>query len=264
MEQANDFLAESEALASILEGLDPADWDRETQFKRWTINDVLVHLHFWNLGADLALNDPDQFTASLGQIAEALNAGTLRAYENNIIAERGADLRDAWRTLYTDMAGRWVKLDPKRRVKWAGPDMSVRSSMTARQMETWAHGMEVFDLLGIRRREHDRIRNIVILGVNTFGWSFQVHGRAVPEVMPHLVLTAPSGAVWEYGEAGGSERISGPAAEFAQVVTQTRNIADTSLLVEGPVATAWMAEAQCFAGPPETPPAPGVRFLATA
>jgi hypothetical protein len=45
------------------------------------------------------------------------------------------------------------------------------------------------------------------------------------------------------------------------VVTQTRNIADTGLKVTGPNATAWMEIAQCFAGRPEMPPAPGTRCL---
>ena len=261
MEQARDFFDESEALAAVLQDLSPTDWERSTQFKGWTINDVLVHLHFWNRGADLALTDPDRFVDSLKDLTKALAASRLRELENTEVVERGAALFQAWRALYTDMAGRWETLDPKRRVKWAGPDMSVRSSMTARQMETWAHGQEVFDLLGIRRQEHDRIRNVVVLGVNAFGWSFKVHGHAVPERMPFLQLTAPSGAVWDYGEADQPDRIRGPAVSFAQVVTQTRNIADTPLIVEGPVATAWMAEAQCFAGPPEMPPAPGTRFV---
>ena len=47
--------------------------------------------------------------------------------------------------------------------------------------------------------------------------------------------------------------------DFARVVTQTRNVADTGLSVQGPVAQEWMAIAQCFAGAPETPPPPGAR-----
>ena len=43
--------------------------------------------------------------------------------------------------------------------------MSARSAISARQMETWAHGQEVFDVLGADREEHDRIRNIVVLGL---------------------------------------------------------------------------------------------------
>jgi hypothetical protein len=53
--------------------------------------------------------------------------------------------------------------------------------------------------------------------------------------------------------------LEGRATEFCQVVTQCRNIADTSLKVSGDVARQWMAVAQCFAGPPQDPPAPGVR-----
>ena len=65
------------------------------------------------------------------------------------------------------------------------------------------------------------------------------------------------------GEASETEVIEGLAEEFCQVVTQTRNIADTSLIVTGKNAAAWMEIAQCFAGAPETPPAPGTRKITT-
>ena len=68
--------------------------------------------------------------------------------------------------------------------------------------------------------------------------------------------------MWTWNGDEESNRISGSAVEFAQVVTQVRNIADTSLAVTGPVATEWMGMAQCFAGGPETPPAPGTRHKA--
>ncbi|MCE8555965.1 TIGR03084 family protein [Ruegeria pomeroyi] len=258
MEQAGDFLAECQALDAVLDGVRGADWDRPTQFKGWTLNDVLVHLHFWNRMADLSLTDPAAFQARAAETLAGIGRDGFRATENAMVTERGADLRAAWAAQYTDMAERWATLDPKQRLQWVGPEMSARSSITARQMETWAHGQEVFDCLGATRTETDRIRNIVVLGVNTFGWSFKVHGRPQPEMMPRLELTAPSGALWDFGEPG-ANRIAGPAVEFAQVVAQTRNIADTSLVVEGPVATEWMAIAQCFAGGPETPPTKGAR-----
>lgn len=259
MEQAQDFLDESDALAAILSDLPDADYDRPTQFKGWTINDVLVHLHFWNGAADLSLTDPDQFTVVLEGLTGALRKGSLRDHENVEVKQRGGDLLATWMALYRDMGPRWTNLEPKTRVAWAGPSMSVRSSMTARQMETWSHGQEIFDLLGLQREEKDRIRNVVVLGVNTFGWTFKVNGLEVPETMPQVSLTLPSGAAAEFGEPG-DNRISGSAVAFAQVVTQTRNIADTELSVEGPVATTWMEKAQCFAGPPEAPPAPGSRY----
>ena len=81
-----------------------------------------------------------------------------------------------------------------------------------------------------------------------------------PGPMPYLELTAPSGAVWTYGDESETERVTGLAEEFCQVVTQTRNVADTDLIVTGATAQDWMSKAQCFAGAPETPPAPGARF----
>lgn len=258
--QAEDFVAESEALNDALDHV--TDYDAPTQFKGWTVNDVLVHLHYWNLSADLSATDPQAFTVMLGETVKAMQGGGLRPVENARIAARGPELRAAWIDLARDMGRRWAGFDPKMRVKWAGPDMSVRSSMTARQMETWAHGQEIFDLLGLKRAEKDRIRNIVILGVNTFEWSFRVRGAQPPGPMPTLTLTAPSGEVWRFGE--GEDAIEGAAVEFAQVVTQVRNFADTALTARGETARVWMETAQCFAGPPETPPQPGTRGPARA
>jgi uncharacterized protein (TIGR03084 family) len=166
-----------------------------------------------------------------------------------------------WREFYQEMTDRFVVADPKQRVKWVGPDMSVRSSITARLMETWAHGQAVYDLLGHVRNEADRIQNIAVLGVNTFGWTFTNRGVAVPTDPPYIRLTAPSGAIWEWNPPAQQENcIEGKAVEFCQVVTQVRNLADTTLQVSGETATSWMSIAQCFAGPPENPPASGKRF----
>ncbi|MDJ0612508.1 MAG: TIGR03084 family metal-binding protein [Rhizobiaceae bacterium] len=262
MQQAADFLEESEVLIKLVSELDEAQFDMPTQFKGWTINDILVHLHFWNLGADLSLNDPDAFTTMFDELFGALKAGKLRDHENSKIKERGRELLSLWSDLSKDMGRRWQHVDPKTRVKWAGPDMSVRSSMSARQMEVWAHGQAIFDLLGKDRPEGDRIRNIVMLGVNAFGWSHKVHGLEVPEEKPTISLKSPSGETWVYGD--GEDRIDGNAVEFCQVVTQTRNVADTALKVTGTDALRWMENAQCFAGPPNRPPAPGSRYKTKA
>ncbi len=260
MQQADHFLEECDALAEVIESQLNGRWESSTQFKNWTVNDVLVHLYYWNRMADTALVDPGAFKVSLTECLQALEAGSLRDVENNAVVERGEELLHLWRNHYSDMANRWRDVDPKQRVPWAGPSMSVRSSISARQMETWAHGHEVFDLLGEERVESDRIKNIVILGVNTFGFSYQVRKRKVPEYMPALMLTSPSGKKWEFGEANAG-KIAGPAVSFAQVVTQTRNYKDTDLHVEGETAIDWMENAQCFAGPPEPVPRPGSRTM---
>ena len=81
----------------------------------------------------------------------------------------------------------------------------------------------------------------------------------VPNPIPYVRLESPSGLIWEWNEPSEHDYIQGAAVEFAHVVTQGRNIAEADLEVHGPSATAWMDIAQCFAGPPETPPATGLR-----
>jgi len=257
--QADDFLTESETLYAALTGLDDTALLQATQFKGWTIEDVLVHLHFWNIAADLSVSDEAGMQKRVASVMAALKeTGSMRSGENATVTERGTALREAWITNARNMAVRWRDMDPKQRLTWVGPTMSARSSITARQMETWAHGFEIFDTLGKAREEQDRIKNIVVLGVNTFGWSHQVQSLPVPEAMPRLTLTAPSGEVWTFGEVGDNS-ITGSAVDFAAVVTQTRAFADTDLIATGDTAQTWMTHAQCFAGPPETPPAAGTR-----
>ena len=140
--------------------------------------------------------------------------------------------------------------------------MGVAMFTTARYMETWAHAQEVYDLVGAPRVHTDRIKNIATIGVKTFGWTFVNRKLEVPAPTPFVVLTAPSGAVWEWNEPSESERIRGDAVDFCHVVTQGRNIADTPLEVTGTVASQWMAIAQCFAGGAVDPPKPGTRMAA--
>ncbi len=261
MQQAEDFRAESEALNALLQGADEARFSEPTQFKSWTIDAVLQHLYFWNIMAGFQITDEDQLVETMSKIAS--QKGGMRAFENDHFEGlSGHALRKAWFANVQETADLFADADPKQRLKWAGPDMSARSSITARLMETWAHGQEVYDHLGVVRENEDRIQNIVVLGVNTFGWTYRTRREDPPGPMPHLKLTAPSGAVWTYGEDTSEDLIEGRAEEFCQVVTQTRNIADTDLIVTGPVAADWMSKAQCFAGAPETPPAPGTRRTA--
>lgn len=261
LQGVDDFAQECALLDALLSGCSPADWQRATQFKGWTANDVLVHLHYWNCMADWTLRDSARFESELRRAGHSIAAGKLRALENEAIVERGAALLAVWRQQWQSMLTSWRGIDPKARLRWAGPDMSARSCITARQMETWAHGQALFDLHGQERLESDRIRNIVVLGVNTFAWSFQARQQAVPDAVPRVSLRAPSGALWVYGQPQANNCIDGAAVDFARVATQTRHVQDTGLRVSGPVAQAWMRQAQCFAGPAHPPPSPGARFV---
>ncbi len=265
MRQAQDLLDESKALAALLAPLSVTDYTTPTQFKHWTIDNILRHLHVWNIAADLSLTDEAAFGAFIQQMMAGVRGGRLPDFEAEYLdGLAGAALRAAWIGRAEGFAANFAAADPKRRLKWVGPEMSALSSITARLMETWSHAQAIYDVLGAERTDTDRIGNIVRLGVNTYGFTWRNRRMEPPGPMPRLKLTAPSGTIWKYGEASDSSVITGSATEFCQVVTQCRNIADTSLEVSGDVAHQWMAVAQCFAGPPQDPPPAGTRCRASA
>ena len=264
LQESWDFKAESEAVAALLSGLSDADYNTITQFKDWTIYDIIAHLHLWNMAADWTLNEPTKFAALMGEAIQVFQGGkTHQDLQREWCARQGLDtgakLYAAWVEGYRSVADKYAAADPDKRVKWGGPDMSVRSCIIARQMETWAHAQAIFDVLGQTRTDADRLKNVAHIGVTTYSWSFKVNGREPILPKPYVHLTAPSGAIWEWNDPQTDNIVKGSATEFCQVVTQCRNIGDTSLTTTGEAAREWMAIAQCFAGGPEAPPVPGKR-----
>ena len=262
--QALDYREECELLHALLKNLAPSEWDQSTLFKSWTFNDVIRHLYLFDHAAKLTLLDPEGFKVWLTEMKRQLARGRSmpEVAREWLDGCAGEDLLVLWWSCCREVSDAYAKAQPSQRVAWAGPAMSVRSSISARQMETWAHGQELFDALGQVRIEGDRIRNIAVMGVNTFGWSFANRGLKAPERKPYVRLVSPSGQVWDWHDPSANERIDGAAVDFCRVVAQTRNVGDTQLVVTGEIARTWMSIAQCFAGPPEAPPAPGSRFLA--
>jgi uncharacterized protein (TIGR03084 family) len=261
--QPRDFLDESEALYAILAPRPESDLALATQFKAWTIEDVIAHLHLFNQAAAMSLGDPERLKTFFVELRRRRDGGrSLREVSFDLLAPlRGRALLEQWWQECRETARAFEDVDPRMRVPWGGPDMSARSSISARLMETWAHGQAVFDRLGLERVDSDRIRNVAVLGVNTFAWTFRNRGLDFPGPAPRIRLEAPSGALWEWNPESESGLVEGSATEFCQVVAQTRAWQDTRLRAEGEGARAWMAIAQCFAGPPEDPPMPGTRSL---
>lgn len=261
LKEAQDLRDEARELHRLLEPLKEEDWSRETAFKRWTIDDIVQHLHATDLLAAASLAGPEAFAEMMGAIRARRDGGLSRVEETRARVGNltGRKLLARWQEELERLCANLEVLAPDTRLKWAGPDMGVRMFTTARQMETWAHGQAIYDLLGLDRRDGDRLQNIAVIGVKTFGWTFANRGLPLPGDAPHVRLTAPSGAIWTWNPPSEDNLVEGDAVAFCQVTAQTRNVADTALTVRGEPARAWMAMAQCFAGPPEDPPAPGTR-----
>jgi len=261
LQESIDLRAEADELHAFLETLDPGDWTVPTKFMGWTPWDVVAHLHFFDQVSMVALAGREVFAARRKQLIEMMGSGLSNA---EIARKEYGDLAPEellrrWIETCHDMSDQLGASDPKRRLPWFGPDMGVRMFTTARFMETWAHAQEIYDLKGVARTVDDRIRNIAVIGIKTFGWTFVNRGLEVPGPPPYVRLVAPSGAIWEWNEPSETECIRGDAVDFCHTVTQGRNVADTGLVVTGEIANQWMAIAQCFAGPPADPPAPGER-----
>jgi uncharacterized protein (TIGR03084 family) len=140
-------------------------------------------------------------------------------------------------------------LDPKQKVPRYGPPMAARSKVTARIMETWAHGQDIRDAFGIVEIPTGRLHHVCHLGVRARTHAFAANDVAVPEGDVHVVLAAPDGGTWEWGAPIAVDVVAGPALDFALLVTQRRHRDDLALRARGPVADRWLDLAQAFAGP---------------
>lgn len=262
LQVSQDLKAEADELGALLEPLSDADWERATPFNNWRVLDVVAHLHYFDRVSLLSLQSPDGFDDEarwIGGMMRMNAAERASATLERLGNPKPGELLATWHGECHRMCDLLGESDPKRRLRWFGPDMGLQMFTTARYMETWAHGHDVYDLLGKARAYTDAIKNIAVIGVKTFGWTFVNRKQEVPGPPPFVQLAAPSGETWEWNDPNSDDRVRGSAAEFCHVVTQGRNVQDTSLEVTGPVATAWMAIAQCFAGGPVDPPAPGAR-----
>lgn len=253
-ELTTDLAAEHADLDALVAGLDEAGFDAPTPAEGWSVRDQLSHLAWFDREAVRAAVDPEGFTATLPD-ALADEAFTERAVVEGR-AMSGAEVLAWWREARAGVVGALGRLDPSVRVPWYGPPMSAASFTTARLMETWAHGQDVADGLGVERTPTDRLRHVAFLGVRAFPNSYRVRGLPVPDVPVRVELTAPSGERWAWGDEEAADRVRGPALDFCLVATQRRHVDDTALEAEGPVAAEWLRLAQAFAGPagPGRPP----------
>ncbi|MFO7962862.1 MAG: TIGR03084 family metal-binding protein [Desulfobacterales bacterium] len=254
-----DLKAEHEALDAFVSDFDENQWMTMTPSPGWNIKDQLCHLAYFDGRAALSIIDPGAFNKHLADIMADMN-GFIDMMQHLGKDMAPADVIRWWRDERKNMLEAYAGLHPKDRLVWYGPPMSALSSATARLMETWAHGQDVFDAVKVKRTNTDRLRHIAHLGVTTFKWSYINRGLEVPETAIRVELSAPSGDVWTWGPEGVADGITGPAEDFCLVVAQRRHVDDTRLVVTGAAARDWMEKAQCFAGPATAGPAAGERI----
>jgi uncharacterized protein (TIGR03084 family) len=261
----SDLKWEQETLDALVSDLAPSVWKTITPGGDWTVKDEICHLAYFDYTARLSSTDAQAFNAHLVEMFEKVKR--MEDVSRITLAKGRAmtvqQLIDWWRSERYQLINALSRLDPKDRLPWYGPPMSARSFATARLMETWAHGQDIYDVLKKKRPVSPGLKHIVHLGVTTFGWSFSNRGMDIPDTQVRVEVTAPSGDIWRWGDDTAHEVITGPAEDFCLVVTQRRHVDDTALETIGETARQWMLLAQAFAGPPTMGPTAGTRLPET-
>jgi uncharacterized protein (TIGR03084 family) len=246
---ADDLAAESAVLRGLLARLDDAGWQTPTPAAGWAVRDQVSHLAHFDDVAVRAATEPDAFTAELAEsVAEGgIDPDQVAARYRALPPEALLSWFDSSRNGLIEV---FRGLDAGLRVPWFGPPMSAASSLTARIMETWAHGQDVADALGATREPTDRLRHVAHIGVRAMPFSYALRDREAPTAPVRVELAAPGGGTWAWGPDDAADRVTGPALDFCLLVTQRRHRDDTALQVTGPVADEWLGIAQAFAGAP--------------
>jgi uncharacterized protein (TIGR03084 family) len=249
--------AESAELDDLVAGLPDRSWRLPTPADSWTIAHQIAHLAWTDDIALLAITSPDRFAQFAGETRARIATLGDETATARVEQQAPAELLTGWRAGRAALAEALSRVGQGARVAWFGPPMSTVSMGAARLMETWAHGQDVADALGVHRSGTDRLRFVAHIGVRTRDFSFVVHQRTPPTEPFRVELTAPSGSQWTWGPADAAQRVTGPALDFCLLVTQRRHRDDLGLVTQGADAAEWLTIAQAFAGPSGAGRSPG-------
>jgi uncharacterized protein (TIGR03084 family) len=245
----DDLAAESQVVDDLVSSLSEPQWRLPTPAPGWSIAHQIGHLAWTDAKALIAVRTPDEFAV---EVEHAVNdpAGFVDTGAADAAAQPGAQLLARWRQGRAELATALAEVADGTKIHWFGPPMSAASMITARLMETWAHGQDIADALGVSRPVTGRLHHICRFGVQTRDFAFLLHKLAPPTEPFRVELAAPDGGEWEFGPAEAEQRVTGSALDFCLLVTQRRHLDDTDIAAEGEQAQDWLRIAQAFAGQP--------------
>ncbi|KAA6214519.1 TIGR03084 family protein [Streptomyces albofaciens JCM 4342] len=251
-----DLRDEGDALDALVGGLAPARWAEPTPAAGWTIAHQIGHLAWTDRQALLSATDP----AAFREAAERALASPETFVDEGARREAQAppeELLARWRAVRTELHEALATRTARDKMPWFATSMSTASMATGRLMETWAHGQDIADTLGVRREPTARLRHVARIGVRARDFAFAANGLAAPAEEFHVELRAPGGGTWTYGPEDAAQRVTGDALGFCLLVTQRAHRDDVDVRAEGADADRWLDIAQAFAGPPGTGRKPG-------
>ncbi|NEW38429.1 TIGR03084 family protein [Nocardia cyriacigeorgica] len=243
-----DLADESNDLEQLVAPLAPGQWTTQTPAEGWSIAHQIGHLAWTDEIATISASDGERFAKLVAEAGSRVLTFVDEAAEE-AAAEEPAQLLRRWRRSRAELADALRAVPEGTKVPWFGPPMSVASMVTARTMETWAHGQDVADALGVTRTPTARLRTVAHIGARTRNFAYMVRGKQAPAEEFRIELTAPDSSLWTWGPEDAAQRVTGPALDFCLLVTQRRHRDDLALTAVGEDAAEWLTIAQAFAGP---------------
>jgi uncharacterized protein (TIGR03084 family) len=244
-----ELRAESDELDALVAPLAAGRWAEPTPSPGWTIAHQIGHLLWTDRAALTAVTDEAGFAEMLAAAAQDPD-GFVDAGAEELAATPPAELLSDWRVTRGRLHEALLAVAEGRKLPWFGPPMSATSMATARLMETWAHGLDVADALGVKRPVTGRLRSIAHIGVRTRDYAFVVNNLTPPTESFLVELRAPGGDTWSWGPSDAAQRVTGSAEDFCFLVTQRRPLTALDVTASGTDAHRWLEIAQAFAGPP--------------
>lgn len=202
----DDVREEQAALAALLAGLAPSDWNAPTVAAGWCVVHQVCHL---------ADND-DLVTGTLTGAGESFGDRARVAFGdfNGRGVARAASMSSgdalAWfESASARAVGVLAGADGARRVRW-GIGMTVADLTAARLMEHWAHGEDVRAAVGASPSATDRLVWVAALAAKSLPYAFRLASVRPPAGRTlRLEVVAPSGRLESFGPDAATDVVSG-------------------------------------------------------
>jgi uncharacterized protein (TIGR03084 family) len=240
-----DLEAEQRALQRHLHRLTPDDWLRPTPARGWDVRDTISHLADTD---EMAIDTVNGGPHALNAVAARSASGDDVTYQGVMRGRRlpGEAVRAWWERAAAAERDLLGALEPDTRVPW-GIGMKATSLVSARLMETWAHGLDVLAALAIEAEDTDRLAHVAWIATRALPYAYTVANRVAPAGALRVELTLPSGAPWEFGPGDAPNRIAGPASQYCRVfVRRWPREHATEVVAEGDGAVAALAVARAY------------------
>ena len=237
------LVAEGDELDALVSA--QADWSAPTPATGWTIAHQIAHLARADANVLIAIRTPAEFDAVLAQ-AHATGSEYADLDAAAGAAQPRSVLLHQWRTGRAEVAAALREIPVGHGFPWYGSELTATLMVPLRLMETWAHGQDIYDALGVAHRPTSRLQQVAALGVAGRELSFYAAQLPVPADPFRVELTGPDGETWAWGPADAAQRVQGTALDFCLRVTQRRPRAETGLTAVGDDARTWLEIARVF------------------